>query len=178
MKTFIFLSFVLLASCGGDSAPKAKPQAVALGSDDIGYYMQMIVADHDGPKAQLWLEDQTKPIWFVDVRDAIKFTRSAEEADNIAIIYAHDMAKNPDYRKVKDIWVDLEDAVFVIKSRMKGGMGMPETIPFSDKNSALTFIEEHGGALVSSAEEITAEYLNAIPDMSKMNMDDMMHNHD
>ena len=110
------LSLPLLVSCGDDSDNKAKPQAIDLNADEVGYYMQMIVADHAGPKAQLWLDDQTKPIWFVDVRDAINFKRSPEEADNIAIIYAHDMANNSDYQNVKDIWVDLDKAVFVIKS--------------------------------------------------------------
>lgn len=177
MKALLLFTVLLLVACGDDSAPDTKPEAAKLGADDIGYYMQMIVADHAGPKAQLWLDDQSKPIWFVDVRDAIKFTRTPEEPDNISVIYVHDMAKNPDYRNVEDIWVEIDKAVFVIKSKKRGGMGMPETIPFSDENSALAFIKDNGGELVNSAEEISEDYLNTMPDMSDMNPDEMMMNH-
>ena len=173
-KLILLLSIILLASCGGDDTPKEKPKPIALTPDDVGYYMQMIVADHAGPKAQLWLDDKSKPIWFVDVRDAINFTRTPEEADNISVIYAHDMAKNPDYRNVKDIWVELDKAVFVIKSRKKGGMGMPETIPFSDKTIAEEFIKANGGELVNSAAEITDEYLHSMGDTTNMDPIDRM----
>ena len=98
MKNIILLlSILLMVACSGEPEVVKKPDPIKLGTDEIGYYMQMIVADHGGPKAQLWLSDQTKPLWFVDVRDAILFTRTPEEADNITAIYAHDMAKNPDY---------------------------------------------------------------------------------
>lgn len=166
MKIITFISLLFLAACGGDTGPKEKPKPVNLPDDEIGYYMQMIVADHPGPKAQLWLADKPKPIWFVDVRDAVTFTRTPEEADNIVAIYAHDMAKNSDYINVKDIWVELNKAVYVIKSKKKGGMGMPETIPFSDKNIALEFIQANGGELVEKTADLTTEYLTSMPDIS------------
>ncbi len=177
MKSLLLFSVFFLASCGGGSTPKEKPKAAKLGDEDIGYYMMMVVADHAGPKAQVWLDDKQKPLWFVDVRDAIKFTRTPEEADNISVIYVHDMAKNPDYRNVKDIWVELENAVFVINSRKKGGMGMPETIPFSDKNSAQEFIKENGGEFIASVKDIPTKYLNSVIDPALMNPNDMMMNH-
>ena len=173
-KLILLLSIILLASCGGNDAPKEKPKPIALTPDDVGYYMQMIVADHAGPKAQLWLDDKSTPIWFVDVRDAITFTRTPEEADNIVVIYAHDMAKNPVYRNVKDIWVELDKAVFVIESRKKGGMGMPETIPFSDKKIAEEFIKTNGGELVNTAAEVSDEYLRSMGDTTDMDPNDRM----
>jgi copper chaperone NosL len=163
MKYFLLLSVALLFSCSQSNEKLAKPDPIKLDDDEIGYYTQMIVADHSGPKAQLWLDDRSKPIWFVDVRDAILFKRNPEEADNISIIYAHDMAKNPDYRNVQDFWVDLENAVFVIKSERKGGMGMPETIPFSNRQSADEFINKHGGELVLSMAAISQLYLTEMP---------------
>ncbi|VAW41364.1 hypothetical protein MNBD_GAMMA01-1525 [hydrothermal vent metagenome] len=164
MKTVkIILVMLFLVSCSDDAAVVTKPEPIKLSQDAIGYYMQMIVADHAGPKAQLWLDDQNEPIWFVDVRDAILFTRTPEEADNIAIIYAHDMAKNPDYNNVQDVWVDIEQAVFVINSKQKGGMGMPETIPFSSAKSAQEFTKKYGGEVINSITEITTAYLTFQP---------------
>lgn len=174
MKTIFFLSFIFLLSCGGNSGSKAKPSPANLDENDVGYYMMMIVADHAGPKAQLWLDDKQKPLWFVDVRDAIKFRRTPEEPDNISAIYVHDMSNNLNYRDVKDVWVELDKAVFVINSKKMGGMGMPETIPFSDAKSAHSFIEKNGGEFVNSAKDVPEEYLNTMGGMDQMNSMDMM----
>lgn len=165
-KTIILLVVSLLVACSSEPEVVKKPDPIKLGTDEIGYYMQMIVADHAGPKAQLWLSDQKKPLWFVDVRDAILFTRTPEEADNITAIYAHDMAKNPDYQNVQDIWVELEEAVFVVASGRKGGMGMPETIPFSDRKIAQQFVSKHGGKIIDSMYQLKTSYLTSMPDMS------------
>ena len=173
-KVLLLIIISLLISCSSDPVVIQKPDPIKLGRDDVGYYMQMIVADHAGPKAQLWLSDQNKPLWFVDVRDAILFKRTPEEADNISIIYAHDMAKNPDYNNVKDIWLDIEQAIFVIDSRRKGGMGMPEAIPFSDKHSAQDFVSEHGGKIINSMGDIPTEYLTSMPDMSSFDPSQFM----
>ena len=163
MKKIILLILTsMLLSCSDGPKITKKPDPINLDGDEIGYYMQMTVVDHAGPKAQLWLSDKRKPLWFVDVRDAILFKRTPEEADNITVIYAHDMAKNPDYSKVKDIWIDLEQAVFVIDSQQKGGMGMPETIPFSDTQIAQDFIAKYGGKMVNSLDELKTEYLTII----------------
>jgi copper chaperone NosL len=176
-KILLIVAILLLVACSGTSDKVQKPSPIKLGDDEIGYYMQMIVADHAGPKAQLWLSDQRKPLWFVDVRDAILFKRTPEEADNITAIYAHDMAKNPDYHNVKDVWVDIENAFFVIESARKGGMGMPETIPFSDLASAEKFATEHGGQVINSMAEITTEYLTKMPDMSNTDPSQFMQGH-
>ncbi|MBL4661348.1 MAG: nitrous oxide reductase accessory protein NosL [Alcanivoracaceae bacterium] len=165
-KVLLLIIISLLVSCSNDPQAIQKPDPIKLGRDDVGYYMQMIVADHAGPKAQLWLSDQSKPLWFVDVRDAILFKRTPEEADNISAIYAHDMAKNPDYNNVKDIWLDIEQAFFVIGSQRKGGMGMPEAIPFSEKHSARDFVAKYGGEIIDSINQISTEYLTSIPGMS------------
>lgn len=177
-KSILILVVVCLGACSDSTTSPEKPLPIKLGGDEVGYYMQMIVADHAGPKAQLWLSDQTKPLWFVDVRDAILFMRTPEEADNITVIYAHDMAKNPDYNHVKDIWVDINLAVFVIESERKGGMGMPETIPFSDRESAVNFVAEHGGEIIDSIDKIPTDYLTKMPDMSGMDPSHFMHNND
>ena len=49
-------------------------------------------------------------------------------------------------------WVDARKAFFVIGSRMKGGMGADEAVPFSAKEAAETFASENGGRVLAFAE--------------------------
>ena len=61
--------------------------------DAVGYYCSMIVVDHGGPKAQIYLDAEAKPIWFSSVRDAIAFTLLPDEPKAIAAIYVNDMGR-------------------------------------------------------------------------------------
>ena len=57
-----------------------------------------------------------------------------EEPKDIRAIYVSDMAKAPNWDKPGATnWVDAKQASFVIGSRMKGGMGGDEAVPFSDR---------------------------------------------
>ena len=55
-------------------------------------------------------------------------------------------------------WVEARKAHFVIGSNMQGGMGAPETIPFSDRAAADKFAAEHGGRVVSF-DEVPRDYV-------------------
>jgi copper chaperone NosL len=76
-----------------------------------------------------------------------------EEPKDIRAIYVSDMAKAPSWEKpgTKN-WIDAKEAFYVIGSRLKGGMGVDETIPFSDKGSAEKFAADNGGRIVAFAE--------------------------
>ena len=57
-----------------------------------------------------------------------------EEPKDIRAIYVSDMAQGAELGEARrDNWVDARKAVFVIGSRMKGGMGADEAVPFSDQ---------------------------------------------
>ena len=77
-------------ACGEEQVAEAPPPA-ELTREAIGYYCNMIVEDHSGPKGQIFLSDKSDPIWFSSVRDAIAFTLLPEEPKNIAAIYVNDM---------------------------------------------------------------------------------------
>ena len=94
----------------------------------------MNVLEHTGPKGQIILASRKEPVWFSSARDAISFTMLPEEPKDIRAIYVSDMAKAPNWEKPgADNWVDAQQAFFVIGSRMQGGMGGDEAVPFSDK---------------------------------------------
>ena len=57
-----------------------------------------------------------------------------------------DMGKAPSWDNPGESnWVDAKKAYYVIGSRMKGGMGTDETVPFSQRAEAERFASQNGG---------------------------------
>ena len=136
----------LLAACDEDGPP---PPPHELTGDDISHYDQMIVLDHQGPKAQILLESRDEPVWFSSVRDAFAFHHLPEEPRDIAAIYVTDMARAATWADPgPGIWIEARDAWFVIGSAMRGGMGAEEPVPFGTEEAAEGFAAEHGGDVV------------------------------
>jgi copper chaperone NosL len=142
----------LLAGC--DDAEDAPPPPPAeLTRAAIGHYDHMVVLDHEGPKAQIHLESREEPVWFSSVRDAFAFSMLPEEPRDIAAIYVSDMGRAASWADPgPDTWIEARDADFVIGSRMRGGMGAEEPVPFDEEEAARAFAAEHGGEVVPFAE--------------------------
>jgi len=144
-----------LGACD-DPTSQAAPPAARMTAESVGYYCQMYVLEHDGPKAQLHLESQTAPFWFSQVRDLVAFLRRPDEPRDIAVAYVSDMGRAPSWtRPGEDNWIDAKSAVYVIESRLAGGMGAPEAVPFGMRAAAEAFVRERGGRVVA---------LDGIPD--------------
>ena len=143
---------LLSAGCGEEEEAAARPAPVDLTRDAVGHYCNMIVADHEGPKAQLFLTGRAEPIWFSSVRDAIAFTMLPDEPKTIAAIYVNDMGRATWSSPEPGTWIDAETAHYVIGSRMRGGMGAAEAVPFAERAAAESFAARHGGETVSLAE--------------------------
>ena len=151
-------AMVLLAACSDEGAPPA-PGPSALTADAIGRYCGMNVLEHPGPKGQIKLDPFPEPIWFSSARDAVAFTMLPEEPKNISAIYVSDMAAATSWEEPgAENWVDARQAFYVIGSRMRGGMGAPETVPFSTEAAAIAFAEGNGGRVVAF-DEIPADYV-------------------
>lgn len=145
----IIFGIVGLAGCNEEVA-LAPPPPHELTPAAIGHYCGMNVLEHAGPKGQIILASRTDPIWFSSARDAIAFTMLPEEPKDIRAIYVSDMAKAPSWEDPgANNWVDARQALFVIASRVKGGMGAPETVPFSSRAAADKFAGENGGQVVT-----------------------------
>lgn len=153
----VFLGLFLLAACNEEKAELPQPEV--LDEDCIGYYCNMIVANHPGPKAHIFLRGQMEPVWFSSVRDAIAYTMLPEEPRAILVIWVHDMAKSPNWDKPEpNTWMKAEEAVYVIGSSKRGGMGAPEAVPFSDQKAAEAFAARFGGRVVPY-KDVTADYI-------------------
>ena len=76
-----------------------------------------------------------------------------EEPKDIRAIYVSDMARAPSWEQPgANNWVDAKQALFVVGSRVKGGMGADEAVPFSNREAADKFAAENGGRVMRFAE--------------------------
>ena len=152
----LLVTAILLAACGPETTAPPPPP-FALTSEATGHYCGMNLVEHKGPKGQIILADQ--PIWFSSARDAVAFTMLPEEPKNISAIYVSDMARAPSWEEPGPAnWIDARQAYYVIGSSMRGGMGAPETVPFSTEAAAAAFAGDNGGQVVSFA-DIPRDYV-------------------
>jgi copper chaperone NosL len=141
-----------LAACNDTRTAEAPPPQTPTAAA-VGHYCGMAVLEHAGPKGQIILASRKEPVWFSSARDAFSFTLLPEEPKDIRAIYVSDMAKAPSWDKPGESnWIDAKQAFYVIGSRVKGGMGADETVPFSDRAAAEKFAAENGGRVVAYAE--------------------------
>ena len=155
---------LLLAVCDDAEQQVAKPAPQELTREAIGYYCNMIVADHDGPKAQLFLRDSAEPIWFSSVRDAVAFTLLPDEPKAITAIYVNDMGRATWATPEPDTWIEAAGAHYVIHSDRRGGMGAREAVPFAARAAAEDFVAAHGGRIVAFTELPKDYILSAEPE--------------
>jgi copper chaperone NosL len=154
---FLLLPLVYLTACDGDAVPPPVPRSLTV--DAVGYYCNMTVTDHPGPKGQIHRAGGQQPLWFSSVRDAITFTMLPDEAKDVVAIYVHDMGGGRDWSAPSDDgWVEARDAWFVIGSSRRGGMGMAAVVPFADSGEAATFVAKYGGRVVAW-QDIPPDYI-------------------
>ena len=84
------LLVLLLAACRTE--PDAPPPT-AMTAESVGHYCQMNLLEHPGPKAQVFLEGSSAPLFFSQVRDAIAYMRAPEQVAPILAVYVNDMGR-------------------------------------------------------------------------------------
>lgn len=144
------LCTALLTTGCDDQASVVQADPRDPGREAVGHYCGMILADHPGPKGQIFVEGRVDPYWFSSVRDAVAFTLLPEEPKRITGFYVNDAAKLGDWAHPDmDQWINAETAWYVIGSERRGGMGAAEAVPFKDKDDAAAFSGEFGGRVVA-----------------------------
>lgn len=152
-------SLLLLLACEENQV--AIPPPVELTGDAIGHYCSMVVAEHPGPKAQIFAGNDTEPVWFPSVRDMFAYTMLPEENQDIRAIYVSDTGASADIETIAEgAWIEARDAFYVLGSPVNGGMGQPETVPFADQEKAVAFATRHGGEVVTF-DEVTIDHIFA-----------------
>jgi len=170
MRTFsivFILAPLLLAGCFEDEVAN-RPAPVALTEEAAGHYCQMVILEHQGPKAQVHLTGLPDPLWFSQVRDGIAYMKSPERDGDIAAFYVNDMGVAASWGEPgSENWIDAEIAFYVVGSDAVGGMGAPEIAPFAQETAARAFAAIHGGEVARldgvSAEDVLAPISLAQP---------------
>lgn len=157
MKALLVLCVGLaLAGCREDDT--ALPAPVDLSVEAVGYYCQMDLLNHAGPKGQIHLDGMPAPIFFSQVRDAIAYLHMPEQSHAVRATYVQDMAGAASWDRPAR-WIGVTEAVYVVGSDRMGGMDAPEYVPFSDRAEAQKFITRHGGSLRRFQDFTAAEVL-------------------
>ena len=144
----LLLPFVLLG-CDDKQAARLPPPH-RMTAEVIGHYCGMNVLEHAGPKGQIFAASLIEPVWFSSARDTLAFTMLPDEPKDIQAIYVSDMGRATSWEQPgPDNWVEARKALFVIESRVKGGMGGEEAVPFSERAAAEKFVGENGGRIVA-----------------------------
>lgn len=139
---------VLLTACREDETASAPPPA-PLTAEAAGHYCGMDLMEMPGPKAQVALEGYPEPVFFSQVRDGIAYLRSPEQDARILAFYVSDMSRAKDWADPgADNWIAAGDAWFVVGSRVAGGMGAPEIVPFDAEADASRFAAANGGTVL------------------------------
>jgi copper chaperone NosL len=145
-------ALLALSACSEEVAQSTAPQDMT--AETLGHYCQMNLLEHPGPKAQVFLEGYPAPLFFSQVRDAIAYMRAPEQVAPIIALYVNDMGTA---RATWDLfgdgnWIVAKEAFYVVGSARKGGMGAPETVPFSSRERAEAFVLAEGGHVLRLSE--------------------------
>ncbi len=150
----LLLPLAIVAGCKDSQTQQANlPVPLELTEEAAGHYCQMVILEHQGPKAQVHLAGFPAPLWFSQVRDGIAYLKSPEQSAEIIVLYVNDMGEAISWTEPgADNWIDANSAYFVVGSDAIGGMGAPEIAPFSDQQKAEQFVVEHGGEVLRLSE--------------------------
>ena len=141
-------AFALLAACSRDETA-SLPAPLEPDANSIAYFCHMSLPEHEGPKGQLFLRGQDKPIWFASVGEAFTFleTELAQPHD-LLVVYVNDMSQGTWEHPAPGAWIKAEAATYVIGSSKMGSMCDKEAVPFPSKDAAAVFIKDFGGEVV------------------------------
>ncbi|MFT6649510.1 nitrous oxide reductase accessory protein NosL [Pseudophaeobacter arcticus] len=167
----IALAALLLSACKEDET--ALPLPIEMTAEAVGYYCQMDLLNHEGPKGQIHLAGMAAPIFLSQVRDTIAYLHMPEQSHAVQATYVQDMANAESWAKPGS-WIAANKALYVVGSDQMGGMGAPEFVPFSDEAAAANFIANHGGALLRFDEIKPQDVLSgAAPELAAADQSDI-----
>lgn len=149
MRFLMILALLTVAACKEEVAQDTS--ALPLTAEAVGHFCQMDLFEHEGPKAQAHLAGLPgMPLFFSQVRDVIAYLRMPEQSHEILTTWVNDMGA-PDATWATPgtaNWINAKTAIFVVGARVKGGMGAPEIVPFSDRGKAADFMLANGGQIM------------------------------
>lgn len=153
IRLLSILTLLTLCACKEELAQDTSP--LPLNAEAVGHFCQMNLVEHDGPKAQVHLGGLPQmPLFFSQVRDVVAYVRLPEQTHEVLAIWVNDMgAQGATWSDPGTTnWIAAEAAHFVVGSRVMGGMGTPEIVPFADVTKASAFAAKNGGQVMRLAQ--------------------------
>ena len=166
-----------LAGClGGDDDDVEIPDSIALDGPKQCDVCGMLIEDTFGPNGQTFFDgeypaDRDGPAWYDSVRELCTDRFAQEDRYDPIVTYVTDYSTvDYDIQEVDDTQyisgaveretlIRADEAVYVLESNVEGVMG-PDLFPFSEKEDAEGFVEEHGGRILDW-DDITPEVIHA-----------------
>ena len=143
----LLIALMLLTACREEAPP---PGPVALTPEAVGFFCQMNILDHGGPKAQVHLDAfPGQPLFFSQARDGLAYLQMPEKDGLVTATYVTDMGTTQWEDPTTAHWIAADRAVYVLGSQRLGGMDQPEAVPFADPALAADFTAMHGGRVVA-----------------------------
>ncbi|PWF21613.1 copper resistance protein CopZ [Corticimicrobacter populi] len=153
------LALAWLAACSDDTGAGEQPPPHAITEEAVGYFCSMNLLEHSGPKGQVLVPGEDRPVWFSTVRQTVAYTMLPESPRVLSAVYVSDLSAVEDWRRVNpDAWVEARSAWFVVESEATGGMGGEDPMPFSDRSKAEQFAQRHGGRVLAF-DALTEDYI-------------------
>lgn len=138
-----FLVLLWMSACDTPMDKPPPPGEPAPGT--VGYYCGMTLEEHPGPKGQILLAEEAKPLWFSSVTDAFSYLRLEGATRRIAAFYVNDMGRAEWNRPQPGTWISAKSAYYSVGGKRTGGMGGVEIVPFATRNQAEAFTKQYGG---------------------------------
>ncbi|MEO5355067.1 MAG: nitrous oxide reductase accessory protein NosL [Magnetococcus sp. XQGC-1] len=134
----------------GEVRPVPLPQEPT--RESVGFYCNMNLLEHAGPKAQIFMDGKDVPLWFSSVRESLMFRFTEGKGLPMRAFYVNDMGKGSWEQPAVGGWVEAARAVYVVDSRREGIPGQAEWVSFSSREAASSFMGQYGGKMVSYEE--------------------------
>lgn len=156
-RTSLLALLVSVLVTGCNNLSERLPAPLEPTADSVSHFCGMLLAEHPGPKGQIFIKGRPKPVWFSSVSETMAYTMLPEEPASVAAVYVNDMSKAKNWGQPEPgTWVDARRAWYVLGSDKLSPAGMGdihrEPIPFGDETAAERFQAAHGGRIVRFAE--------------------------
>ena len=159
MKLRALLVLLVLAACD-DAEQVAGPPPREPGRGDVGNYCGMVLVEHPGPKAQIFLASRAEP---VVVHPGARRHRVHPPARGAARHHRHLGQRHGPHDQLAGSARPAPGPTRAApgsssQSSRAGGMGAPEAVPFGTEPPARAFAAAHGGRVVR-LDEIPDDYV-------------------
>ena len=153
LATLIFLVTIFITTgCEKDKQASTVQTPESITAEDQCYICGMHITGFPGPKAQAFIRHQRTSLKFCSTADLHGWLLQPDTPAILETAYVHDMGAATSWDKPSDKhFVDASKAWYVAGHDQRGAMG-PTLASFKEKQSAETYIKQHGGKLLGFSE--------------------------